>query len=255
VCIVIYRLHWNTATGYAALYSNTTGRDNTATGYVALFSNTTGFYNTANGCEALYSNTTGAANTAIGYKALHLNTTGSGNTAIGYYANVAYDSLVNATAIGAFAVASASNQVRLGDGYIATLYCMGAYNGSVGTTNRDLFADNTGMIGYIASSARYKDNIENMESVDWLYKLRPVNFTYKTDENNVKQYGLIAEEVEKVKAGFISYDNEGRPETVSYSSLISPLIKALQEQQAMIDNQQQQIDELKLKVSELTSQK
>ena len=36
-----------------------------------------------------------------------------------------------------------------------------------------------------------------MENVDWLYKSRPVNYLYKTDNKGIKQYGRIAEEVEK----------------------------------------------------------
>ena len=76
----------NTASGYAALYSNTTGSSNTASGYRALYSNTTGFNNTASGYAALYSNTTGSGNIASGYAALYSNTTGSNNTASGYAA-------------------------------------------------------------------------------------------------------------------------------------------------------------------------
>jgi hypothetical protein len=74
----------NTANGYYALSSNTTGYGNTANGYRALFSNTTGYDNTANGNIALYSNTTGQGNTATGIVALYYNTTGSVNTALGF---------------------------------------------------------------------------------------------------------------------------------------------------------------------------
>ena len=42
-----------------------------------------GVYNTASGYQALYSNTTGYANTALGLAALYYNTTGSVNTALG----------------------------------------------------------------------------------------------------------------------------------------------------------------------------
>jgi hypothetical protein len=76
----------NTASGYKALYLNTTGSNNTASGFAALFSNTIGNYNTASGFAALFSNTTGNYNTASGYDALYLNTTGSNNTASGYEA-------------------------------------------------------------------------------------------------------------------------------------------------------------------------
>jgi hypothetical protein len=73
----------NTATGFEALFYNTTGSANTATGQSAMVSNTTGWENTATGVEALYSNTTGINNTATGVQALQSNTTGSFNTATG----------------------------------------------------------------------------------------------------------------------------------------------------------------------------
>jgi hypothetical protein len=74
---------FSTATGYQALFSNTTGDRNTANGALALYSNTDGFDNTANGENALYSNTTGFQNTANGSGALTHNTTGYNNTASG----------------------------------------------------------------------------------------------------------------------------------------------------------------------------
>jgi hypothetical protein len=72
-----------TATGAYALLSNTSGGYDTADGYGALNSNTSGFYNTATGVEALFSNTTADYNTATGYLTLSDNTTGADNTATG----------------------------------------------------------------------------------------------------------------------------------------------------------------------------
>ena len=76
----------NTASGVQALYHNTTGTDNSAFGGLALALNTTGGDNTASGYQALYSNTTASYNTASGYNALYSNTTGNSNTASGYQA-------------------------------------------------------------------------------------------------------------------------------------------------------------------------
>jgi hypothetical protein len=78
--------HWNTASGYQALYSSSAGNQNTASGTWALYSNTTGGNNSASGFEALYSNTTGYNNTASGSYALFFNTTGFQNTASGFQA-------------------------------------------------------------------------------------------------------------------------------------------------------------------------
>lgn len=72
----------NTATGAGALFANTTGDNNTATGAFALVSSTTGSVNTAVGAHALQNNTTGSGSVAVGWDALQSNTTGR-NTAIG----------------------------------------------------------------------------------------------------------------------------------------------------------------------------
>jgi hypothetical protein len=80
----------NTAVGYQAGYSNTTG-EITAVGSGALYTNTTGFGNTAVGSAssglssnaALRGNTTGAANSAFGSGALQATTTGGYNSAFG----------------------------------------------------------------------------------------------------------------------------------------------------------------------------
>lgn len=94
----------NTALGSGALGANTTGDNNTATGYNALGSNTTGRQNTANGAIALQSNTTGNNNTAHGAGALAANTTGSDNTVIGLYAASSNNTGSNNTAMGVAAL-------------------------------------------------------------------------------------------------------------------------------------------------------
>lgn len=112
---------------------------------------------------------------------------------------------------------------------------------------RDIYINTSGQIGYITSSLRYKVNISSMEDVSWLYQLRPVNFVYKSDNSQTKQYGLIAEEVEDVNPSFVSYNDEGEVETVSYSQLVTPMLKALQEQQQLIEELRARIDVLENK--------
>ena len=109
---------------------------------------------------------------------------------------------------------------------------------------RDLYISAFGQIGYLASSLRYKKNISSMEDVSWLYQLRPVNFIYNSDNSETKQYGLIAEEVEDVNPLFVSYNDKGEVETVSYSQLVTPMIKALQEQQQLIEELKARIEDL-----------
>ena len=227
---------YNTAVGLGALSENTTGFGNTAGGYEALPRNEAGEENTAYGYTALVNNRDGCYNTGFGSKALFSINLGHYNTAIGCWAGSLTNSSVNnCTMIGYNAQAYSDNQIILGNDDISSLYCRGAYVGSVGATNRDLYADSTGKIGYVSSSERYKDNITDMDNIDWIYNLRPVNFVYKADENQTNQYGLIAEEVETINPDFVSYNDEGQAETVSYSQLITPMLKAIQEQQETIE--------------------
>jgi hypothetical protein len=76
----------NTAIGYQALFSNTTGNNNNAIGLYALYSNTTGYENIANGFYSLHGNIGGFHNISIGFRAMQVNTTGSKNVAIGWSA-------------------------------------------------------------------------------------------------------------------------------------------------------------------------
>jgi trimeric autotransporter adhesin len=148
----------NTATGVGALSSNTSGSINTASGFGALGSSTTGGSNTASGAAALSSNTTGSSNTASGSSALSKNTTGGQNTAVGYFSGLTIDSsnmtANNNTFLGALAEAST--------GTLTNVTAIGSYSsvsesnalvlGCVSGQNRCPAAVNVG-IGTTAPSA------------------------------------------------------------------------------------------------------
>ncbi len=118
----------NTANGYQALFSNTSGGNNTANGYKSLYSNTIGIRNSATGDGALYSNTIGSVNTAVGYQVLYANTSGSNNTGIGFQS--LYSNLVG--------IKNTAN----GEG---ALYAntAGSFNTGIGVSS--LFANTTGI--------------------------------------------------------------------------------------------------------------
>jgi hypothetical protein len=136
-----------------------------------------------------------------------------------------------------------------GDGLIGTgTRTNSPYNLTV--TGRDCYIDNTGYLGYLSSVRESKININNIENVDWLLNLNPVSFNKrKKDENqnytdefyNELDYGLIAEEAELINDQICFYDEteEGKIiRGVSYTKLITPMLK-------MIQQQQEQIEELK----------
>jgi len=77
----------NIAIGKKSLYSNTSGGSNNSVGNESLYSNTIGDANTAIGSGSLYNNTTGIENTALGVGSMYGNTTGNYNVGIGSYVN------------------------------------------------------------------------------------------------------------------------------------------------------------------------
>ncbi len=259
----------NTGIGTHTLYANQEGNGNTAIGFYALSENT-GYGNTAVGSYALYYNTDGLFNTTIGGLAnqsmtgysgtvaigYDTETSGNGSTAIGYSTEIlagghysiaiGYNSEINggenSIVIGNSITTSNSNEIILGNSSNNKLICKAACNGINNAEN--FYINSNGEIGRLTSSRRYKTNIRDMEDVSWLYDLKPVNFTYKTDSLNIKQYGLIAEEVLEVNPDFVFF-KDGQVEGVSYSKLIVPIIKIVQGQNNTIKKLQKEIELLK----------
>jgi hypothetical protein len=251
---------YNTANGNYALSSNTTGWYNTAVGLLALGANTTSNNNVAVGVQALNDNTTGYSNTAVGTYALGNNTTGTYNTALGYGADVSNTAYTNVTVIGAYASADASNQVRLGDGNITTFYCQGAYAATTGS-DANMYVNSNGKIMRSTSSARYKRDISDLEiNTDNIYKLRPVSYTSKNDGK--RYFGLIAEEVATVIPELAEFarakdvipgntSEEIIPDAVKYPVLSVLLLNEIKKQKNIIDEQSQEIKELRKMILDL----
>ena len=193
----------NTATGWSALQANSSGGFNLASGNYALFSNTTGYSNVATGVDALYHNKVGDDNTAEGYLAL-LNCTGSNNVSLGSNAGLNLTNGSNNIVIGAGVLGTAgeSNRIRIGKSTHAATYIGGIYNKTVASgTGVPVRIDSTGKLGTVLSSARYKEYIKPMEKAsEAILLLEPVTFRYKAelDPDGVRQFGLIADQVEKV---------------------------------------------------------
>ena len=242
----------NTATGAGALLSNSTGFDNTANGAFALFSNTTGVQNTAIGRQALNNNTTGRENTANGANALHQNETGDDNTANGASALFNNTTGIHNTAIGYFASlnqTTGGNNVALGfnAGLLQTTGSDNVYIGAnifgvAGESNAcyiksifshttasgvPVFINSNNKLGTTTSSKRFKEEVKAMDkSSEALFALNPVTFRYKkeVDPTATSQFGLVAEEVEKVNPDLVVRDQEGKPYSVRYDQVNAMLL-------------------------------
>jgi hypothetical protein len=291
----------NTANGASALFTNRTGRDNTAMGSQALFyndgdpgnneasensafgtfalsSNTTGYANSAFGSGALDTNTTGSyntaaaflamggffaspegtietggSNTAIGAFALSNNTTGNGNTVVGIFAGSGVTSASNVICIGDIAGANIDNSCFIDNIATTTL-----------TLGSAVFINSDGMLGLLTSSRRFKEEIKPMKQAsEVLYALKPVTFRYKKgiDPQGVPQFGLVAEDVQKVNPDLVVRDKEGKPYSVRYEQVNAMLLneflkehKTVEELKCTAAKQEKQIQALTSTLQRVTAQ-
>jgi hypothetical protein len=174
---------------------------------------------------------------------------------------VSSGNLTNATTIGYGAIVDASNKVRIGNAAVTVIEGQVAYT--------------------FPSDGRFKTNVtESVKGLDFIMKLRPVIYNLqakKMDEfkngnflnakftttdytpiESMRQSGFIAQEVENAAIA-TGYDFNGikKPQNehdtygLSYSQFVVPLVKAVQEQQTIIEKQNDELKKLKEKVEAL----
>jgi len=269
----------NTANGYQALYSNTTGVGNTAEGYQALDSNTTGNNNAAVGTRALGSNTTSSwnvaigngalsftntafddANTAVGYGALgalgnFLNATGSNNIALGYGAGGDLIEGNNNIYVGNFGPSNfpgqEDNTIRIGDAQTITF--IAGISGATASGGAAVYVNSSGQLGTSPSSARFKKDIKSMgKASEALYALQPVTFHYKKelDPSGIPQFGLVAEDVEKVNPDLVVRGKNGKAYSVRYDQVNAMLLNEFLKERRKVEQQEATITQLKSTVAQ-----
>jgi trimeric autotransporter adhesin len=268
----------NTANGYKALTSNTTGDNNTANGANSLLFNYTGYGNTADGSDALRSNSTGNYNTAMGVGALASSSTGNFSTAIGVSALINNTGGDKNIAIGYNSGTHSStpnifNTISIGNDDILNAFQNQVFLGNT----------STGFIGgkvtwSVFSDARIKNTIiEDVKGLDFILRLRPVtyhisnkaitsltgnketpDFPGKYDGEKIKYSGFLAQEVEQAAkgagydfSGYTAPKNQWSLYTLSYEQFVVPLVKAMQEQQVIITNQQKQLEMMEKRLAAL----
>ena len=275
----------NTATGFATLINNTIGSGNTATGADALSVNMSGNNNSAFGASAMQLNHTGNFNTAVGVQALFSNN-GDDNTAVGESALLNNVAGLNNTACGEGALSanttdSGNIALGIGAGFNVTtansVICIGAdgqnvsnscYIGNIfGATSSGgaaVLVNSNGKLGTMTSSRRFKEEIKPMDQAsEALFALKPVTFRYKKeiDPAGMHQFGLVAEEVDKVNPDLVVRDKEGKPYSVRYEQVNAMLLNEFlkehrknEEQEATIARQQKQIEALTAGLQKVSAQ-
>jgi hypothetical protein len=264
----------NTAVGASALFNNTDGYSNTATGYAALFGNTTGFQNTANGRYALGGNRTGSENTANGFAALQRNTTGFGNVANGdgaLYSNTTGNDNIavgrragNALTTGSNNIyignsggnAGESSKIRIGTTGTHKGTFIAGISGATVPTGAGVIVGTDGKLGTVVSSERFKDEIKPMDKAsEAILALRPVTFHYKheLDPAGIPQFGLVAEQVEKVNPDLVARDEEGKAYTVRYEAVNAMLLNEFLKEHRKVEEQDRKGQEQEARINQVNS--
>jgi hypothetical protein len=116
---------------------------------------------------------------------------------------------------------------------------------NLSTTGRSAVIESNGVLGYLVSTRESKANIKSIKNVDFINQLNPVQFNYRKKDYNTNTftdelydnitYGFIADEVEQVNKELVMYNEDGSLGGVEYNSIIAILTKAVQEQQAQIE--------------------
>lgn len=272
---------FNTALGIDAMYSNTTGGNNIAVGGKALYNNRANSRSTAIGYDAMFSANSATTaistyNTAVGFSALRgsdtpANNTGTSNTAVGDESLKGITSGSGNSAVGRSALSiNTTGQNNVAVGYLAgNTLTTGSDNIIIGVNAQPALATGSGQIQMgvdaatitsarvrvawdITSDKRYKENIRTVPlGLDFIRKLHPVAYHRIGNPTKDIEMGLIAQELEEtvVKAGakdlgIIHKDDNGFY-SVRYNDLMAPMIKAMQEQQAMIEKLQNENAQLR----------
>src|SRR6266550_1545024 len=266
----------NTAIGFQALYSNTSGGGNNAFGFQALLSNISGIRNLAVGSGALSFLTSGDSNVAVGNVALFQGVTVNFNTALGRRAlfrsqgdqNVGLGFFAGGNLndggnnnyvgnVGPVPRGSESNTIRIGT-QTATIVTAGnppveshpmpahtatfiAGISGVAVMGPAVHVSSSGQLGAQASSRRFKDDIKPMDAAsEVILALKPVTFRYKKeiDVDRLPQFGLIAEDVEKVNPALVARDADGKPYTVRYDAVNAMLLNEFLKEHRKVEAQE-----------------
>lgn len=215
----------NTAIGTQAMYD---GKNASYSTFIGSYAGQVveGDWNVGIGAASSQSLTTGKSNVGIGSYSNRAVVTGSSNVSIGYSAGPGGD-YSNTVSLGHNVHAKGSNQIQIGDDS-HTVYTAAAIQ-----TNSD---------------RNLKENINDTSlGLEFIKNLRPVDYNY--NNSDIQRHGFIAQEVaENEDFGGVSVNAKGTEEetyTMAYTELIAPMVKAIQDQQVMIEELQEEVKQLK----------
>jgi len=107
--------------------------------------------------------------------------------------------------------------------------------------------DTNGHLGTVVSSERFKDNVQPMDKAsEAILALEPVTFRYKheLDPDGIPQFGLVAEDVEKVNPDLVARDADGKAYTVRYEAVNAMLLNEFLKEHRKVQELEKQVEKL-----------
>jgi trimeric autotransporter adhesin len=158
--------------------------------------------------------------------------------------------------IGNAGVAGEANTIRIGEQGTQTKTFVAGISGSP-ITGTSVVVNNNGRLGTVASSQRFKDDIKPINKAsEAIHALKPVTFRYKkeVDPEGIPQFGLVAEEVEKVNPDLVVRDKEGKPYTVRYEAVNAMLLNEFLKEHRKVEKLEATVEGLAATVKEQAAQ-
>src|SRR5438552_15306511 len=192
------------------------------------------------------------------------NTTGSFNIALGDNAGFSLTAGDHNIDIGNKGVTGEAMTIRIGRVGTQTATFIAGISGVTVAGGVGVIIDTNGHLGTVVSSERFKDAIQPMDRAsEAILALKPVTFRYKKelDPDGIPQFGLVAEDVEKVNPDLVARDDQGKPYTVRYEAVNAMLLneflkehRKVQELEATVAQQQKVMEAVTARLNEQASQ-
>ena len=124
-------------------------------------------------------------------------------------------------------------------------------------TGTAVVVNGSDQLGVAPSSERFKYKIKSMDKAsESILALKPVTFYYKKEiePKDVPQFGLVAEEVEKVNRDLVVRDKEGKPYTVRYDAVNAMLLNEFLKEHRKVEQLEKRIEALTAGLQKVSAQ-
>jgi hypothetical protein len=142
--------------------------------------------------------------------------------------------------------ASDGNTTRIGNSTQKKTFISGI-SGKAVANGVGVIINSSGQLGTVLSSARYKTAIKPIDKAsEAILALEPVTFRYKQelDPDGIPQFGLIAEQVEKVNPDLVARDADGKVNAVRYEAVNAMLLNEFLKVHRKVQELEKQIEAL-----------